>query len=1592
MNTEDRTYDHIGEFHQGIAIVEKGGKYGAIMIGGKEIISPIYEALSDFNNGLATAKFNGEERTINMLGQILVRKEGNEIFLPEEYDWGYNLVGKLFVVVKNCKYGIIDEELNVVIECVYTYFGGNKNGHIILGTYYGFLQSGKNKPQLIVNEATADFYSIISSFPNGDNMISIGGETDKMVGIMNEEMKFIIPLSHWQIQRLNNGYYVVDSEDNVKQIINPDNGDIIFEKVVDEIEGLNNDFFVTYYTNEDICETCIYKEKTKVLLLSIPYKVHVSLLDGDSVTFYLNDLEYKCDLEGKLFLISKRVEYGFYRNYRWEKITEREVSHEHVLYEHISLTNDYEIIVDDKYLKGISDSSGNVIIEPKYSFINYLFDDLFITAIPNLEEERKTLVFGVIDIFNNVKIPFDYKYLCPIGVNYIAYTNDKIYEVTHNNNYHCLEISSTGYYKDIKFGIIDICNNIVSPPSFYKIQVVNYGSAFIVGNDSMNRYGILQYGIIDSNGATILKPQYKEIKYDEKKQSFSVTLSYREADTYSLKEVSNEISIDGFFLVRNVDGDIIKMPTTKADWCGNFSKEGVADVVRGGIKGFLNLQNQIVCFTGKYWVPIPEIYDFASICKYGYIPILKNEKYGIIDSSFKEVIPCCFEYIEALSTSTFKFKEIDKWGVVDKHMNIIIAPEYINICNETENIFLIEIKKQNGSITESRYGLLDKKGNTILPINCRSLTKIESSDNKLWIVDVDEGCVKYKKGVYCEHNGWIIPAIYDNIELKDDEFLCSIYEKESYYSYSNDRRSIKFTNVYNFKGEQRLSIDENLTLDIPNEYDIAYYGGLRNIRVMKNCKWGLINMTNDIVIEPQFDYISTFEHSFAIVGQAENIEDTPVEYFLDNRDYYSKMKYGLVDTFGEIVLPVEYDYIRRLDNDYFLVQCKGNKLLSPSLNVVVELNYGIWGVLDNRFFIVSGESTYSRQKYNLIDFFGNEIVKGFEKIEVIEENLLKATFFRSDLDGASHIGILNNQGKVLYESRDCDDISYVGNGLLCVKSFEYTNSDGAGFYAYNLANLQGKELFDRYYKNIEFQDTGDIFVEAAGRKSWDTTWGMANAKGELIIAPKYKDKLIFEDGFSEIRVKGCESIRRINKKGNVVVSDSEGGTVLIPKEFYWASNFVKGCSLVRSKDGDYIGVINKSSETIIKATFDEISMFSNGMIIAKESNVYGLYNLSGECVFPTIFTAMKYIGANRLRVAWNISYAVSWERGSFVPGERNYVSSSQFDENSRSALCDSNGNVLNSEDFVYVGKNNGRYALAFGGIEKCDSKYVDFSAKLTQAGVIDIDGNTIIPPGYDKIRLYDEHDFVLLEKDSIFGIADLNTKSIRMFNDVDMKHVRDVDAYGKAIYTNNGVREWNEEDEREYWTGDEGVLSLNGIVVPAGQYQRITLLENGLIKVSNDGLFGLLDSFGKELLPLKYSYISSFIGNYASICLGGYDKVKGGDDYYSYRYSVHVGGKWGIIDNNGHFFKECVSEERLELPEFVDEKVDRVDSSEIECPHILLSDQKPPFEVEFYDSSSYYNHDYYDDGCSKYGGYNGYDDDTIDSAFEGDPELTWNID
>ena len=114
QTNKGKVYDSVSEFKQGIAIVTRNGKFGAIMVGNKEIVKPIYKELTEFENGYAKAKFpiaiDGDsenlERIINMSGQIAVKQGQKEVFLPEEFEWGSDFNGDICIVVKNSFYGV----------------------------------------------------------------------------------------------------------------------------------------------------------------------------------------------------------------------------------------------------------------------------------------------------------------------------------------------------------------------------------------------------------------------------------------------------------------------------------------------------------------------------------------------------------------------------------------------------------------------------------------------------------------------------------------------------------------------------------------------------------------------------------------------------------------------------------------------------------------------------------------------------------------------------------------------------------------------------------------------------------------------------------------------------------------------------------------------------------------------------------------------------------------------------------------------------------------------------------------------------------------------------------------------------------------------------------------------------------------------------------------------------------------------------------------------------------------------------------------------------------------------------------------------
>jgi len=74
------SYDHIGHFFYGIAIVESNGKKGAIDSTGKEVIKPEWDNLTGFGkDGIGYARKNGKVGLIKADGTVLLEPKYERI-------------------------------------------------------------------------------------------------------------------------------------------------------------------------------------------------------------------------------------------------------------------------------------------------------------------------------------------------------------------------------------------------------------------------------------------------------------------------------------------------------------------------------------------------------------------------------------------------------------------------------------------------------------------------------------------------------------------------------------------------------------------------------------------------------------------------------------------------------------------------------------------------------------------------------------------------------------------------------------------------------------------------------------------------------------------------------------------------------------------------------------------------------------------------------------------------------------------------------------------------------------------------------------------------------------------------------------------------------------------------------------------------------------------------------------------------------------------------------------------------------------------------------------------------------------------------
>ena len=240
-------------------------------------------------------------------------------------------------------------------------------------------------------------------------------------------------------------------------------------------------------------------------------------------------------------------------------------------------------------------------------------------------------------------------------------------------------------------------------------------------------------------------------------------------------------------------------------------------------------------------------------------------------------------------------------------------------------------------------------------------------------------------------------------------------------------------------------------------------------------------------------------------------------------------------------------------------------------------------------------------------------------------------------------------------------------------------------------------------------------------------------------------------------------------------------------------------------------------------------------------------------------------------------------------------------------------------------------------------------------GFVDKEGAIVVKPQFTMYYddCYDENDYIRVAVDDLYGFPRCGGR---------------VATYKRPMY---------------------GLINYKGETIFEPSFYRLipAIGNKNLYTVQDKNYkYAVLNIDGKEVVPFgKYSWIDGFDKGLARVIIGN---VTNGQN--------ENGNKWGLIDENG---KEVLPLDYDNIWNFYGKQ--RVTTKVIKgnvAQNVVLSEILGKDETLEYDcsSSNYYDDDY---GTS-YGEYagsyaqdvEGYSDDVIDDAFDGDPDAYWNID
>ena len=311
-------------------------------------------------------------------------------------------------------------------------------------------------------------------------------------------------------------------------------------------------------------------------------------------------------------------------------------------------------------------------------------------------------------------------------------------------------------------------------------------------------------------------------------------------------------------------------------WDNVMFCETYYEVKKNGKVGIRDLSNKELMPADKY-----EEIRFYQIQEYGYCEVVSNGKVGVISKELKEVIPCKYDDVEVFNLKKRPFCGVvsnSKKGVYDINLQKEIIPcKYDEIRDfqlEDGDFCRVEINKKCGIVDKNgkeivacqydymteaylkdynycsvtlnnKYGVIEKNGNEVIVPNKYSHLYFEWSNNKIVAAIVEEGSLVKES------------YIDEDYKSHDSEYLkkgkCGVVD----LSTSKEIIPCKYDDI--------IFADENLyTFNIGGEKPTIIKNGSRTAQ---GGKWGIIDASNKVVIQAEYDSPIVFEDGVAQVSK-----------------------------------------------------------------------------------------------------------------------------------------------------------------------------------------------------------------------------------------------------------------------------------------------------------------------------------------------------------------------------------------------------------------------------------------------------------------------------------------------------------------------------------------------------------------------------------------------------------------------------------------------------------------------------------------------------------------------------------------------------